>query len=103
MYNDSDDVMNRYRSAYETSLDPFKNFSKEVILFILIGKEASKRIKSMNPAERLVLTVTQLIVSHRVARWIFIGYLTSLHLLIFSSMYFLALSGHEATTATNQD
>ena len=47
----------------------------------------------MNPAERLVLIVTQLIVSNRIARWIFIGYLSSLHLLVFSSMYFMALTG----------
>jgi hypothetical protein len=54
----------------------------------------------MNPAERLVLVITQLIVSNRIARWIFIGYLTSLHLLIFSSMYFLALNGDDATAVT---
>lgn len=57
----------------------------------------------MNPAERLVLIITQLIVSNRIARWIFIGYLSSLHLLVFSSMYFLALTGDETKTVNNQE
>ena len=32
--NDSEEVINRYKTVYETSLDPFKNFNKEVLLLM---------------------------------------------------------------------
>jgi hypothetical protein len=48
----------------------------------------------MNAAERLVLTATRIIVSYRIGRWILIGYLGTLHFLVFFSMYIVASSDH---------
>jgi uncharacterized membrane protein len=46
----------------------------------------------MNPAERLAFTITQVVVSNRQARWIFIAYLVGLHFLVISSMYQVMLT-----------
>ncbi|MCJ1413040.1 hypothetical protein MMC19_007142 [Ptychographa xylographoides] len=72
--------MDRYRSAYEANLSPFAAFR---------GREASRAYKRMSLPERMVFSVTRLVLASRTSRNLFAVYCLALHVLIFVMLYWM--------------
>ncbi|KAI9001957.1 CASP C terminal-domain-containing protein [Gaertneriomyces semiglobifer] len=62
-----------YQSLYESSLDPFSTFKQS---------ESNRRIKTLNPVDRLAYMFARVISVSKVFRWGFVAYLVVLHGLI---------------------
>lgn len=71
----------RYRSAYEANLSPFAAFR---------GRESARAYRRMAFPERVVLSVTRMILASRTSRNLFAGYCLALHLLVFSMLYWMS-------------
>lgn len=80
------DITSRYHNAYEGKLDPFRRFYKN---------EEVKRIRSMNPADKLVYEITRLILNSQKSRWLFVAYVMALHLMAMIIIYSRLLSSTE--------
>lgn len=78
-------AMDRYQKAYESNISPFAQFR---------GRESARAYKRMSLPERVVYTVTRMVLASRMSRNLFAAYCAALHLLIFLSMYWL-VSGDE--------
>jgi homeobox protein cut-like len=61
---------------YETRLDPFAEF-----------KNRETKSKNLNPAERLVMLTTQMIIGNKYSRMIFVLYSLALHILVVFAVY----------------
>ena len=72
--------MDRYRSAYEANISPFAAFR---------GREATRAYKRMSLPERMVFSVTRLVLANRTSRNLFAAYCVALHVLIFIMLYWM--------------
>lgn len=72
------DVDGKYRSAYESNISPFAAFR---------GRESARAYKRMSLPERVVYTVTRMVLATRTSRNLFALYLFALHLLVFFSVF----------------
>lgn len=72
--------LNRYRSTYEANLSPFAAFR---------GRESTRAYKRMSLPERLVFSVTRMVLANRTSRNLFAFYCFSLHILIFVMLYWM--------------
>jgi homeobox protein cut-like len=84
-----DDAVNKYSQAYEEKLNPFTEFS---------AAEKKRKLQSMNLADKLVHTVSRVVLGSSRGRLIFVSYIMVLHALTF--MVLLRFS-HHTTTQTN--
>lgn len=93
------DVDGKYRSAYESNISPFAAFR---------GRESARAYKRMSFPERVVYTVTRMVLASRTSRNLFAAYCVALHLLVFLSLYWMGSSdadqhatnfGHSAAAA----
>lgn len=93
------DVDGKYRSAYESNISPFAAFR---------GRESARAYKRMSFPERVVYTVTRMVLASRTSRNLFAAYCVALHLLVFFSLYWMGSSdadqhatnfGHSAVAA----
>lgn len=79
----------RWKSQYEANISPFAAFR---------GREAARAYKRMNVAERMVFSLTRIVLATRTSRNLFAGYCLALHLLVFLMLYWTsaasAASGH---------
>ncbi|KAL1866333.1 hypothetical protein Daus18300_006797 [Diaporthe australafricana] len=75
--------MDRYRAAYESNISPFAAFR---------GRESARAYKRMSFPERVVYTVTRMVLASRTSRNLFAAYCVALHLLVFFSLYWLGSS-----------
>ncbi|KAK4127470.1 hypothetical protein N657DRAFT_565508 [Parathielavia appendiculata] len=73
--------LDRYRKAYESNLSPFAAFR---------GRESARAYKRMSLPERVVYTVTRMVLATRTSRNLFAAYCVALHLLVFFSLYSMA-------------
>lgn len=73
-------ALNRYRSAYESNISPFAAFR---------GRESARAYKRMSLPERIVFSITRMILATRTSRNLFAGYCVALHLMVFFSLYWL--------------
>lgn len=73
-------TLNRYRSAYESKISPFAAFR---------GRESASSYKRMSLPERIIFSITRLVLATRLNRNLFAGYCAALHLLVFFSLYWL--------------
>lgn len=73
-------ALNRYRSAYESNISPFAAFR---------GRESARAYKRMSLPERIVFSITRMVLATRTSRNLFAGYCVALHLLVFFSLYSL--------------
>ncbi|CCD49646.1 hypothetical protein ACHAQE_000878 [Botrytis cinerea] len=73
-------ALNRYRSAYESNISPFAAFR---------GRESARAYKRMSLPERIVFSITRMVLATRTSRNLFAGYCVALHLLVFFSLYWL--------------
>ncbi|KAI4163253.1 MAG: hypothetical protein LQ342_003189 [Letrouitia transgressa] len=70
----------RYRSAYEANISPFAAFR---------GRESARAYKRMSLPERMVFSITRIVLANRTSRNVFAGYCFALHILIFVMLYWM--------------
>lgn len=79
-------VLDRYRSAYESNISPFAAFR---------GRESARAYKRMSLPERIVFSITRMVLATRTSRNLFAGYCVALHVLVFFSLYWLGTMNAE--------
>ncbi|KAL8773329.1 MAG: hypothetical protein Q9209_001723 [Squamulea sp. 1 TL-2023] len=72
--------LDRYRSAYEANISPFAAFR---------GRESTRAYKRMSLPERIVFSITRMVLANRTSRNLFAGYCLALHILIFVMLYWM--------------
>lgn len=72
--------LDRYRSAYESNISPFAAFR---------GRESARAYKRMSLPERIVFSITRMILATRTSRNLFAGYCVALHVIVFFALYWL--------------
>ena len=72
--------LDRYRSTYESNISPFAAFR---------GRESARAYKRMSLPERMVFTITRMVLANRTSRNVFAFYCFSLHILIFVMLYWM--------------
>lgn len=78
--------MDRYKKAYESNISPFAAFR---------GRESARAYKRMSLPERVVYSVTRMVLASRTSRNLFAAYCVALHLLVFLSLYWMGTSDAE--------
>ncbi|KAH9909863.1 CASP C terminal-domain-containing protein [Xylariomycetidae sp. FL2044] len=73
-------ALDRYKQAYESNISPFAAFR---------GRESARAYKRMSFPERVVYSVTRMVLASRTSRNLFAAYCVALHLLVFCSLYWL--------------
>lgn len=73
-------ALDRYRKAYESNISPFAAFR---------GRESARAYRGMSLPERMVYSVTRMVLSSRASRNLFAGYCVALHVLVFLSLYWM--------------
>ncbi|KAI0544076.1 CASP C terminal-domain-containing protein [Xylaria curta] len=82
--------LDRYRKAYESNISPFAAFR---------GRESARAYKRMSLPERVVYSVTRMVLASRTSRNLFAAYCVALHLLVFFSLYWLGAADTEKYAA----
>lgn len=85
--------LDRYQSAYEARISPFAAFR---------GRETARAYKRMSLPERIVFSLTRIILANRTSRNLFAGYCFALHILLFVMLYMMStmeIEKHSAMTA----
>lgn len=72
--------LDRYRRAYESNISPFAAFR---------GRESARAYKRMSLPERVVYSVTRMVLASRTSRNLFAAYCVALHVLVFLSLYWM--------------
>jgi homeobox protein cut-like len=80
-------ALDRYRKAYESNISPFAAFR---------GRESARAYKRMSFPERMVYSVTRMVLASRTSRNLFAVYCIALHLLVFFSLYWLGTTDAES-------
>jgi homeobox protein cut-like len=78
--------LDRYRQAYESNISPFAAFR---------GRESARAYKRMSLPERVVYSVTRMVLASRTSRNLFAAYCVALHLLVFLSLYWMGSTDAE--------
>lgn len=73
--------LDRYRNTYEANLSPFAAFR---------GRESTRAYKRMSYPERIVFSITRMVLANRTSRNLFAFYCFALHLLIFVMLYWMS-------------
>ena len=79
-------ALDRYRSAYESNISPFAAFR---------GRESARAYKRMSLPERIVFSITRMVLATRTSRNLFAGYCVALHILVFLSIYWMGTADVE--------
>ena len=97
VYNSSDTPsglsLDRYQNAYEARISPFAAFK---------GRESARAYKRMSLPERIVFSLTRIIMANRTSRNLFAGYCFALHVLLFVVLYMMStmeIEKHSALSA----
>lgn len=79
-------ALDRYRKAYESNISPFAAFR---------GRESARAYRRMSFPERVVYSVTRMVLASRTSRNLFAAYCVALHILVFFSLYWLGSADFE--------
>lgn len=79
-------ALDRYRKAYESNISPFAAFR---------GRESARAYRRMSLPERVVYSVTRMVLASRASRNLFAAYCVALHVLVFFSLYWLGATDVE--------
>jgi homeobox protein cut-like len=82
--------LDRYQNAYEARISPFAAFR---------GRESTRAYKRMSLPERIVFSLTRIILANRTSRNLFAGYCFALHLLLFTVLYMMSTTEIEKHSA----
>lgn len=83
--------LGRYQSAYEAKLSPFAAFR---------GRESTRAYRRMSLPERIIFTITRMVLANRTSRNLFAAYCLALHILLFAMLYTMTTAGIEHHTVT---
>lgn len=72
-------AIDRYRQAYEANISPFEAFR---------GRESARAFRRMGVIERIIYSLTRVVLANRTSRNLFVGYCILLHILVFSMLYY---------------
>jgi len=75
-----DSATNRWKSQYEANISPFAAFR---------GREATRAYKRMSFPERIIFSMTRIVLATRTSRNLFAGYCLALHMLVFVMLYYM--------------
>lgn len=78
--------LDRYRKAYESNISPFAAFR---------GRESARAYRRMSFPERVVYSVTRMVLASRASRNLFAAYCVALHVMVFFSLYWLGSADFE--------
>ncbi|PYH97929.1 golgi membrane protein [Aspergillus ellipticus CBS 707.79] len=73
--------LDRYQSAYEAQISPFAAFR---------GRESTRAYKRMSLPERIVFSLTRIILANRTSRNLFASYCFAMHILVFAMLYMMS-------------
>ncbi|KAJ6035524.1 uncharacterized protein N7446_010287 [Penicillium canescens] len=82
--------LDRYQNAYEARISPFAAFR---------GRESTRAYKRMSLPERIVFSLTRVILANRTSRNLFAGYCFALHVLLFVVLYIMSTTEIEKHSA----
>ncbi|XP_044721914.1 uncharacterized protein HRG_04829 [Hirsutella rhossiliensis] len=75
-----------YRQAYESNISPFAAFR---------GRESARAYRRMSFPERVVYSITRMVLASRTSRNLFAAYCVALHVVVFFSLYWLGSADFE--------
>lgn len=78
--------LDRYRQAYESNISPFAAFR---------GRESARAYRRMSFPERVVYSITRMVLASRTSRNLFAAYCVVLHVVVFFSLYWLGSADFE--------
>ncbi|GJN81175.1 hypothetical protein PLIIFM63780_004707 [Purpureocillium lilacinum] len=78
--------LDRYQKAYESNISPFAAFR---------GRESARAYRRMSFPERVVYSITRMVLASRTSRNLFAAYCVALHLIVFFSLYWLGSADFE--------
>ncbi|KAK4179074.1 CASP C terminal-domain-containing protein [Triangularia setosa] len=73
-------ALDRYRKAYESNISPFAAFR---------GRESARAYRGLSFPERVVYSVTRMVLATRTSRNLFAVYCVCLHLMVFYSLFWM--------------
>ncbi|KAK4199899.1 CASP C terminal-domain-containing protein [Triangularia verruculosa] len=76
-------ALDRYRKAYESNISPFAAFR---------GRESARAYRGLSFPERVVYSVTRMVLATRASRNLFALYCVCLHLMVFYSLFWMGAS-----------
>jgi homeobox protein cut-like len=76
--NASSGSLDRYKTQYEANISPFAAFR---------GRESARAYKRMSLPERIIFSITRMVLANRTSRNLFAGYCLALHVLVFLMLY----------------
>jgi homeobox protein cut-like len=82
-------ALDRYKSAYEARISPFAAFR---------GRESARAYKRMSLPERIIFSITRMVLTNRTSRNLFAAYCLALHILLFVMLYMMSTVGIEQHT-----
>jgi homeobox protein cut-like len=83
--------LGRYESAYEAQISPFAAFR---------GRESARAYRRMSLPERIVFSITRMVLATRTSRNLFAAYCLALHVFLFIVLYTMTTAGIEQHTVT---
>jgi len=78
----SGNPIDRYRQAYESNISPFEAFR---------GRETARAFHRMGVLERIIYSLTRVVLANRLSRNLFVGYCLALHILVFCVVWYSAI------------
>ncbi|KAK2821830.1 hypothetical protein FQN49_007633, partial [Arthroderma sp. PD_2] len=78
--------LDRYQSAYEAQISPFAAFR---------GRESARAYKRMSVPERIIFSITRMVLANRASRNLFAAYCLALHVFLFIMLYTMSTAGVE--------
>ena len=81
----------RWKSQYEANISPFAAFR---------GREAARAYKRMSLPERIIFSLTRIVLATRISRNLFVIYCVALHVLVFVMLYWTSTNQVEAHTVS---
>lgn len=81
-----DSASDRWKSQYEANISPFAAFR---------GREAARAYKRMSLPERIIFSLTRIVLATRTSRNLFASYCLALHVLVFLMLYWMGTADVE--------
>ncbi|GAA5962007.1 hypothetical protein JCM21900_002796 [Sporobolomyces salmonicolor] len=78
-----DEELGKYQNKYEESMNPFEAFR---------GRERGRAIHMLNPLEKVLLSLSTVVLSNRITRNVFVLYALALHFIVLSTLYSYTLT-----------
>jgi len=88
VHTSDDTTTSRWKSQYEANLSPFAAFR---------GREATRAYKRMSLPERIIFSLTRIVLATRTSRNLFAAYCLALHILIFLMLYWMGTADIDHT------